>query len=148
MTHTTAEGDAVPEEEIDANLVPLVKVLNSLPCVTTVCCCGGHPGERDREKWPEGTWYVMLEIAQKEQGWRTLAFLGWAINREYRKGGHHVFLYPDALPPRAVGDEATLGFQLEGYRYERPEELASWITKMRHSDDSFARSTQGKPPRN
>jgi hypothetical protein len=31
-----------------------------------------------------------------------LAFLGWAINREYRKAGHHVFFYPDALPPRAV----------------------------------------------
>jgi hypothetical protein len=79
MTRTTTEDDAVPEEEIDANLVPLVKVLNSLPCVTTVCCCGGHPGERDHGKWPEGTWYVTLEIAQKEQGWRMLAFLGWAI---------------------------------------------------------------------
>jgi hypothetical protein len=78
----------MPQEEIDANLVPLVKVLNSLPCVTTVCCCGGHPGERNHGKWPEGTWYVTLEIAQKQQGWRTLAFLGWAINREYRKAEH------------------------------------------------------------
>jgi hypothetical protein len=77
-----------------------------------------------------------------------LAFLGWAINREYRKAGHHVFFYPDALPPRVVGDDNTLGFQLEGYRYERPEELASWITKMRHGDDSFASSAKGKAPRN
>jgi tRNA(Phe) wybutosine-synthesizing methylase Tyw3 len=50
MIRTTAEGDAVPEENIDANLVPLVKVLNSLPCVTTVCCCGGHAGECDHGK--------------------------------------------------------------------------------------------------
>lgn len=56
MTRTIAEGDAVPEEEIDANLVPLVKVLNSLQCVSAVCFCGGHPGERDHGKWPEGTW--------------------------------------------------------------------------------------------
>ncbi|MEI7826362.1 MAG: hypothetical protein WCI87_00970 [Euryarchaeota archaeon] len=55
MTGTTAEGDIMPEEEIDANLALLVKVLNNLLCVTTICCCGGHPGERDHGKWPEGT---------------------------------------------------------------------------------------------
>ena len=35
----------MPEEEIDTNLAPLVKVLNNLPCVTIICCCGGHLGE-------------------------------------------------------------------------------------------------------
>jgi len=77
-----------------------------------------------------------------------LAFLGWAINREYRKAGHHVFFYPDACRHALSATDNTLGFQLEGYRYERPEELASWITKMRHSDDSFARGAPGKAPRN
>jgi hypothetical protein len=120
----------VPYEELDSNVVDLVRALNAFAGIKTIGSCGGH-----REPGPgqarEGSWWVTFEIEHSEDGWFALEFLAWLINNDYWRAGHKVHLYPTSPPPYLNEPGRVLKFSLEGYGSEDPEELAEWIDRVR-----------------
>jgi len=123
----------VPYDEIDQNMVSLVRVLNSFDAIETVSCCGGHenvgPGQ-----WEHGSFYLKFEIEQTRAGWLTLEGLAWAINEDYRKA-HTVTLLPVAPPQSMNSIGEILSFVIEGYNSAKPEDLAQFLQDMLEIDE-------------
>lgn len=74
----------VPYDEIDANIVPLVRALNSFPGIFTLGSCGGHPNNKEFQN-PEGTFDIVfgVEVADQRptrEGWLSLEFLIYVFN--------------------------------------------------------------------
>ena len=82
-------------DQLDANIVNLLKPLNSIPWLVTLESCGGHPDPKPGQAG-EGEWMVVLQFELDAQGWRTLAFLTlaaettpgvWLLPRFFKEGG-------------------------------------------------------------
>ena len=56
--------------ELDANILSLVKALNNYPALTTIGSCGGHEVITNPSQWKAGTFYVKFDIEQSPVGWR------------------------------------------------------------------------------
>ena len=85
-------------ETFDLNIRQLVAVINTFDGLTVIGGCAGHPDPQP-DQWPAGSWYVMFTVQRTDQGWLALEFLAWAINNDYRRGGHQVLFSPIAPPP-------------------------------------------------
>ena len=111
----------IPYDELDANMVKLVRVLNSYPGVTTIGSCGGHEEPRKPVQWRAGTWYV-------------LEFLAWAINNDAARtldSWDSLALLPKAAPPFLNTPGDMLSFVLESYKGQDPYDLAAFLEKVR-----------------
>ena len=100
-------------ESFDLNIRRLVAVISAFDGLTVIGGCGGHPNPQP-DQWPEGSWYVMITVQRTDQGWFALEFLAWAINNDYRRGGHQVLLSPIAPPPYLNQPGQSLQFVIEG----------------------------------
>ena len=85
-------------ESFDLNIRRLVAAIDAFEGLTVIGGCAGHPNPQP-DKWPQGAWYVKFIVQQTDQGWFALEFLAWAINNDYRRGGHQVLLSPIAPAP-------------------------------------------------
>lgn len=74
-----AEKEDIPWNEIDKNMIDLVRELNSFEGIKTFSCCGGHsnPGQGQCLK---GHFYLSFKVNQTKEGWLALEFLTWFIN--------------------------------------------------------------------
>jgi len=117
-------------ETFDPNIRRLVAAINAFDGLTVVGGCGGHPDPQP-DQWPEGAWYVMFVVQQTDQGWFALEFLSWAINNDYRRGGHEVLLLPIAPPPYLNRPGQSLQFAIEGSGTAGAATLAAWLNEMR-----------------
>lgn len=70
----------IPWGEIDANVVDLIKVLNSLQGVATLASCGGHAGRLKPGQWEKGRWFVGLIFARDLSGWQAFDAVALALN--------------------------------------------------------------------
>lgn len=68
----------VPYDELDENIVELVKVLNSFGDIFTVGSCGGHFDHKPYQL-PEDEWNVLFKL-KPFTGLTSLEFLVWAVN--------------------------------------------------------------------
>jgi len=130
---TDTESFEIPYDELDDNIVKLVRCLNNLPGILTLSSCGGHHRPKlDLGQWRDGTWYVQFVVDHTEAGWKTLEFLAWAVNIDYRGGpGQHVIFVPKAPPPHEHGPGEVLSFFVEGYTGSNPDQLAEYLESVR-----------------
>jgi len=122
---------AIPYDEIDANMVSLVRALNRYPGVLTLGSCGGHDVVTNPSQWEAGTWYVKFTLPTDRSGWYLLEHLAWAINNDYRRGGGRLMLLPISPPPYLNTPGECLSFSIEGFGGENPEDLATFLVKVR-----------------
>lgn len=120
-------------DEIDANIAPLVSVLNSFQGVSTVGSCGGHKEPLSGGQWAEGTWYIRLEFADSAHGKFALEFLAWVINHDGRKAGSQVHLFPDALPPYLNEPGKMLSYLIEGHGDDEPVKKAAHLNAAKEN---------------
>lgn len=136
---------AVPVDQIDPHILPLVEAPNAFQGIHTIGSCGGHkdPGPA---QWPAGTWYVNFLVDRTDAGWFALEFIAWLINNDYRRADHHVMVYPTAPPPYLNTPGQCLRWAIEGYEGENPFELADWIkATMKESYISPEELVAGSP---
>ena len=117
-------------EAFDRNIRRLVETINAFDGLTVIGGCGGHPDPQP-DQWPEGSWYVMFTVQRTDQGWFALEFLAWAINNDYRRGGHQVLLSPIAPPPYLNEPGQSLQFVIEGSGDADATILAAWLNRLR-----------------
>lgn len=117
-------------ESFDLNIRRLVAVISAFDGLTVIGGCGGHPNTQP-DQWPEGSWYVMFTVQRTDQGWFALEFLAWAINNDYRRGGHQVLLSPIAPPPYLNEIGQSLQFVIEGSAGANATVLATWLNQLR-----------------
>ncbi|WP_339821896.1 hypothetical protein MKZ15_10780 [Paenibacillus sp. FSL R7-0216] len=130
-----------PQDELDENIKNLVNVLNSFEAIQTIGSCGGHTNPQPGQ-WEEGTWYVKFDIEQSLEGWQTIEFLAWAINHEYDED-LTVFFMPKSSPPWLNAPTETLGWVIEGYNEQDPNQLADFLDKVKN--DFYKSVTTMKP---
>jgi hypothetical protein len=117
-------------EAFDLNIRPLVAAIDAFDGLASIGGCGGHPDPRP-DQWPEGAWYVMFTVQRSDRGWLALEFLAWAINNDYRRGGHQVLLSPIAPPPYLNEPGQSLQFVIEGSGDADAPILAAWLDQLR-----------------
>ena len=127
--------DEIPWDELDPSIVDLVRVLNSFPGIDTIGSCGGHESPVSDEQAPAGLWWVKFTVAQNADGWVSLEFLAWAINRDMERSGSQVVLFPTAPPPWLNHPGQVLSFVMERTATDRDEDessrVAAWLEKLR-----------------
>lgn len=121
----------IPYDELDANIVNLVRALNRYPGVMTVGSCGGHEIITNPSQWQAGTWYVKFTLPSGKFGWYLLEHLAWVVNEDYRGSGKNVMLLPTSAPPYLNTVGQCLHFIIEGYSGENPDELAEFLDVTR-----------------
>jgi hypothetical protein len=121
----------IPYDELDANIVNLVRALNRYPGVMTVGSCGGHETITNPSQWRAGTWYVKFTLPSGKFGWYLLEHLAWVVNEDYRGSGRNVILLPTSAPPYLNTVGQCLHFVIEGYGGENPDELAEFLDATR-----------------
>ena len=120
------------KDDLDRNVVHLVRILNSFPGIQTIGSCGGHPNP-DPCQWSEGSFYVKFHVAWNAEGRLSLEFLAWLINdmvvRTTTKG--NVLLLPVSPPPYLNDPGNCLCFVIEGSNGADPEELAETMDEAK-----------------
>jgi hypothetical protein len=129
-TPATENPIAIPYDELDPNIVKLVRVLNLYPGLTTVGSCGGHEVITNPSQWEAGTWYVKFDLPIEASSWYVLEHLAWAINNDYRRSGGNLVLLPTSAPPYLNLPGQCLSFVIEGRDYENPDTLADFLEKV------------------
>lgn len=130
-------------EAFDRNIRRLMETINVFDGLTVIGGCGGHPDPQP-DQWPEGSWYVMFTVQQTDQGWFALEFLAWAINNDYRRGGHPVLILPIAPPPYLNEPGRSLQFVIEGSADANAAVLAMWLNQLRAECYIAPRSRDGR----
>lgn len=70
---------------IDANMQALIEILNGLPGIATIGCCGGHESPR-RDQCPQGQWYATIEPYRcDDTGWTGLDIIRYAMAQTERR---------------------------------------------------------------
>lgn len=119
----------IPYNEIDTNIIALVRALNEFDGLTTIGSCGGHPNPTICQE-PEGSWSIIMKFDHGNDGWLALEFLSWLINHDAANAGKRVLLYPTARPPHLNHPGRVLSFVFKGEN-EDPDEWAMWIHQVR-----------------
>lgn len=108
---------------IDANIAPLVDVLNCLPGLGTFSSCGGHPPPLAVSQTPEGNYWINFCIDPWEGGWGSLQNLAYVV-ADMESVTIKIWLSgyePDtiAFELAGVGDPLELGRHHRGVAYDR-----------------------------
>jgi len=124
---------SVPYDELDSNIVGVVRTLNSFPGILTVGSCGGH---KDSETYQnrEGTWSVVLQLETEDsrplrEAWLSLEFLVYAFNNWFYRSGLKVAISAYSAPPHFNYPGDTITFSVDGE--ELPDEIAELLSKMK-----------------
>lgn len=125
---TGADAKA-PYEELEPNIVSLVRALNSFDGIQTTGSCGGHPDPKPYQN-PEGSWDIVFDVENCEHGWFALEFLTWFINNKMVREKHHVMVLPHAFPPFLNIPGEALYFSLDGMGVD-PDWLAQELLKAK-----------------
>ena len=122
-------------KDIDKEILPLVKVLNSFPGVTTIGSCAGHKGLKKQEggRWPEGSFYVKMLIDWTKEGYFSLEWLSWYIFCVIKRGGSEIFFNPFAPPPYLNTPGEMLSFVIEGYNID----LVDLAERIKNNKDEY-----------
>lgn len=118
-------------DQLDANIVNLVRALNALPGIRTIGSCGGHENPTDVQR-PAGEWFITFRAAHTRGGWRSLELIAGAISLDPWRTTLKV---STSQPGNATG--RALFFALEGWRYSDPERIAAWLNRIREQQTSF-----------
>src|SRR5215203_2556084 len=134
----------IPYDELDKNIVELVRFLNSFDGVFTVGSCGGHTDPKPGQT-PANEWLVIFKLEFIDGqvslgGWLALEFLTWAINNDLRRGGFDVRLMSFSAPPYLNEPGQTINFGIEG-RSVDPAKIVQCLVKFRNA---FFISAAGK----
>ena len=117
----------IPYQELDKNIVNLVKVINSFEDIYTIGSCGGHKKPKSYQL-PDGEWNVIFKVHNSKSGWISLEFLVWLFNNSFRRQGYNVMVSAYAPPPYLNGELGScLYFILEGWDIS-PDKLIEEIT--------------------
>ena len=119
----------IPYDEIDSNIVELVRTINLFPGVVTESSCGGH---RDGESFqkPEGEWEIFLTL-ETEQGrptaeaWTSIEMLAFAFTKVLIGGGLRVV----SGDPFLNVFSNPMSFIVEGHA--NPDEIAVELNSLR-----------------
>lgn len=119
----------VPYEELDENIVELVKAINSFPGIFTVGSCGGHEDPEEYQN-KHGTFDIVFMIETEEQvptrdAWLALEFLVYTFNNIFPRTGINVFLNAYSAPPHFNEPGNTITFRVGGE--EDPNEIADLL---------------------
>lgn len=119
-----AKKDPMDKVKIDANVLPLVIALDSIPGAYTFSSCGGHanPGKGQE---PEGTFNVNFNVSRNRTGWRALAIIQSAIQQTATGLDNKLILLPWADPDD--GSPEGIHFEIRGKDGAEPAELAAAI---------------------
>ena len=123
----------IPYDELDANIVELVRVFNSFPGIYTVGSCGGHANPESYQS-PEGSWDIVFVVEVDDSrptrdGWLSLEFLVYAFNNWFYRSGLKVFIGPYSAPPHFNEPGNTMTFRAAGP--ENPSEIARQLLEMK-----------------
>jgi hypothetical protein len=116
-----------PYEELDGNIVSLVRALNSFEGIQTIGSWVEHPNTKPDHN-PEGSWDIIFDVGKCEHGWFALEFLTWFINNKMFSEEHSVLLLPDAIPPFLNIPGEVIFFSLTGGGVD-PDWLAKELLK-------------------
>ena len=124
----------VPYDELDANVVELVRAINSFPGIYTVGSCGGHPNNQDFQS-REGTFDIVLQLEVEsmrptEDAWLSLEFLVYIFNNVFYGTGIKVFVGPYSAPPHYNEPGSTITFRAGGE--ENPDEIAELLLDQKN----------------
>ncbi len=119
----------IPYDELDTNIVELVRAINSFPGIYTVGSCGGHPNNKDFQN-REGTFDIVFQLEVEgrrptEDAWLSLEFLVYIFNNVFYRTGSKVFVGPYSAPPHYNKPGSTITFRLGGE--EDPNEIAELL---------------------
>lgn len=103
--------ERVPYADLDRAVVPLVRVLNRFPGISTYTSCGGHEGPLMSSQCPAGLWYVDFHVDRSDEGWLSLEFFGWVA---YDLAPDDVELQVLAKPPHLNSPGEMLFFRWTG----------------------------------
>lgn len=87
------ENRTPPWENLDAGIVPLVRVLSRFPGIVTVSSCEGHPERSGAAEWHVG-WCMrssdpsisIIDAGPSAQGWLSTEWLMWMVQDMRRAG--------------------------------------------------------------
>jgi hypothetical protein len=106
---------AIPYDDIDPPVRPLVGFLNEQVGVVTFGSCGGHENPEEGQA-PKGSWWVLVRVPESADEWDSFEFLAW-VCRDWGRAGSNLVLEADAAPPwlnKWCTGESTLRFVLSG----------------------------------
>lgn len=114
----------IPYDQLDPNIVGLVRALNALPGITTIGSCGGHenPGETQR---PLGEWFVTFRVLHRRGGWRSLESIAGATTLDpwrTRLSAH------SSRPGQPSG--RSLFFSFQGWENADPQRIAHYLNRL------------------
>jgi hypothetical protein len=121
-------GYPIPYDELDENIIGLVKSLNEFDGLQTTGSCGGHkdkPGENE-----EGHWMISFRIDHSRAGFLCLEFLTWLFNSELPMSGHEVRLSLNSFDPSSNEPFEAIYFFVEGVNSD-PDDIAKSVTGMK-----------------
>lgn len=106
--------------KIDRKVARLVRVLNSLPGVSTFSSCGGHAKPTIVSQCPINEWYVNFSLLPHQMAWQSLELIASA-RCEFMSG--------DALVTLTVWHDAGVNFELSGVDV-KADEFAAFIEQL------------------
>lgn len=123
----------VPYEELDQNIVELVRVFNGFPGVFTVGSCGGHANPKNYQS-PEGSWDIVFILEIKDdrptsEAWLSFEFLVYAFNNWFYRTGLKVDLSAYSAPPHFNEPGQTITFRVVGD--EDPAQIAKELFALK-----------------
>jgi len=123
----------VPYDELDTNIVELVRVFNSFPGIHTVGSCGGHDNPESYQS-PAGSWDIVFRIEVEDlratkSGWLSLEFLVYAFNNVFYRSGLKVFIGPYSVPPHFNEPGSSMTFRAAGP--EDPTDIAHLLMNLK-----------------
>ena len=124
-------------EDIDGNIVDLIKALNSFSGLFTTCSCGGHTNNT-RHQLPAGEWEIFfsLEIEDEDKpspamdAWLSLEYLVYGFSKLFRPTSGEARINLHSSAPYLNGPGESLSFILEG-RGSDPDEVARFLVDLR-----------------
>ncbi len=121
-------------DDMDPNIVSLVKAINEFPGIYTVSSCGGHRNNKPYQL-PAGSWEVMfmLEAARvyspSVDAWLSLEALAYAFSKCFNASPGEIRLSVYSPSPALNGPGESITFVLEGKDVD-PEKVAAWLSEF------------------
>lgn len=120
------DPDVVPYDDLDVNMVTLVRVLNTFESVKTTGCCGGHV-DSGMHQAQEGSFYVVLDIPiTTKEARHSVAFIAYAL--ECWPEGVAAFELTGYKPWIGIPGQ-SLGYAIHGVG--NPEDLAEFLGRAK-----------------
>jgi len=124
-------------DEMDSNIVSLVKALNAFDGIYTISSCGGHRNNKSYQL-PRGRWDIFFRLkparvnSPSVQAWLTLELLAYAFSKCFDTGKGNISLTVSSPSPFLNGPGECISFILKGKDVD-PDVLANWLVEFRQN---------------